>query len=194
MHLYGVRRINHCRLFLFLFCCVAYAQLPLGYGVKGGVALTNEYGTPPSTLGISSNGKDYIVGPFVELRLLLGVSIEADALYQPVSLQDLSKVGGSLITGNYASWEFPVLAKYHFRLPVPLVKPLVEAGPSFRVHSGSLPDLKVNGVTFGGGVEFKLPVIRLSSELRYTRWASPGSAAISSPNVNQVELLFGVSF
>lgn len=187
-------RIKVFLLFVFLCSSVAEAQSPLGYGIKGGVALTDEYGSPQSTLGITSDGKDYIVGPFVELRLLHGVSVEADALYQQVNLQNLSAIAGSLTKSSYVSWEFPVLAKYHFGLPVPLVRPLIEAGPAFRAQSGSLPGFTASGFTFGGGVEFKLPLIRLSSDLRYTRWASPGSTTTASPNVNQVELLFGLSF
>ena len=178
---------------LFLLGCVAHAQSPFGYGIKGGVALTNEYGLTQSTFGVTSNGKDYIAGPFFELRLAFGLSVEADALYQRVNLRNLPTIG-SLTTGSYNSWEFPVLAKYHFRLPVPLIKPLVEAGPAFRAHSSSLPDLTASGFALGGGVEFKLPLIRLSSDLRYTRWTSPASTAATSPNANQVELLFGIGF
>jgi len=188
-----VLRTNLSRSLLFLISCVAYAQSPLGFGIKGGVALTNEYGLTQTTLGITSNGKDYIVGPFAELRFPFGFGVEADALYQQVNLRNLPQIG-TLTTASYMSWEFPVLAKYRFRLPVPLIKPLIEAGPAFRAHSSSLPDLTAAGFAFGGGVEFKLPLIRLSSDLRYTRWASPGSAATTSPNVNQVELLFGIAF
>jgi len=174
--------------------CVVYAQSPLGYGIKGGVALTNEYGSTLNNLGISSDGNDFIIGPFVELRLVKGFSVEADALYQPVNLQNLSSLTGSLTKSSYMSWEFPVLAKYRFRIPAPLIKPLIEGGPAFRAHSSSLPDLTASGFTFGGGVEFKVPFVRLSSELRYTHWTAPGSTATASPKANQAELLFGIAF
>ncbi len=183
-------------LFYLLLCFCAFpvhAQSPFGYGIKGGVALTDEYGMTQSTFGITSNGKDYIVGAFAELRFPFGIGFEGDALYQRVNLRNLPIIG-AFTTGSYNSWEFPVLAKYRFRLPVPVVKPFVEAGPSFRAESSSLPDLSAAGVIFGGGVEFKLPVIRLSSDLRYTHWKSAGSAATTNPNANQVELLFGIAF
>lgn len=170
-------------LLLLAVSWVGYGQLPVGFGVKGGWSLTNAYNLS------SSNAKDYVVGPFADVRLGLGLGVEGDALYHPVSLTNL--------TSSHAIWEFPVLAKYHFSLPAPLVKPLVEAGPAFRAHSGSLPNLTSKGFVMGAGVEVKLLLIRASSELRYTRWGSSPSntsATNAFPNANQVEVLFGLSF
>ena len=163
----------------------AYAQSPLGFGIKGGFPLTDAY-TQSAIVNAATNGKNYIVGPFAEIRLPFGLGVEGDALYHPVSLTNL--------TSTRATWEFPILAKYRFSLPVPLIKPLIEAGPAFRAHSSDLPNLTGNGFTFGGGVEFKLPVIRLSSDVRYTRWKSAGTGTNAFPNANQVELLFGIGF
>ena len=159
---------------------IGYGQLPVGFGVKGGWSLTNAYNLS------SSNAKDYVVGPFADLRLAFGIGVEGDALYHPVSLTNL--------TSTQAIWEFPVLVKYHFALPVPLVKPLVEAGPSFRTHTGNLPNLTNEGFAMGAGAEFKLLLIRASSELRYTRWGKPSTATGAFPDANQVEVLFGISF
>jgi hypothetical protein len=183
---------------------VAYAQLPIGFGIKAGVALTDAYapGGGDPDLGpytTQSYTKDYIVGPFVDLRLPLGLGAEADALYRPVSLQYISfGVTGSTYVvpssmGRYTTWEFPILAKY--RLPLPHIKPMIEIGPSFRAHASGAMALQDKGFTVGGGVEFKLPLIRLSSDLRYTRWASSDLVYGNfTPNRNQVELLFGISF
>lgn len=56
---------------------------------------------------------------------------------------------------------------------------------------------------FGGGLVFRLSHIRVSPELRYTRWANPnflepafarfGHAMLRS-NQDQAEVLLGVSF
>jgi hypothetical protein len=167
---------------LFFLGCAAslQAQSPLGFGIKGGYSLTSELGTF-SSLGVASSGQYYVVGPFAELRLPFGIGVEGDALYERVTSSQ----------GGY--WEFPVLANYHFSIPAPIVKPYVEAGPSFRAHTSNLPALTSRGFLAGAGVEFKLPVIRLSSDLRYTRWSQPGPAS-SFPNVNQVELVFGIGF
>jgi hypothetical protein len=181
---------------VLLFCGVSYAQLPFGYGIKGGVGLTHDYSPESTGFGFSSSGRDYIVGPYVELRLPFGLGVEADALYRPVNVIDEpNQWFGGLAKGSYPSWEFPVLAKYRFRLPIPLIKPLIEAGPSFRIHAASLPNLTPAGFTAGGGVEFKVPLIRFSSEIRWTHWAAPSAiGAVSSPNANQAELLFGIGF
>jgi hypothetical protein len=95
------------------------------------------------------------------------------------------------MVNRYTTFEFPVLAKY--RLPIRDIKPIVEAGPSFRA-GGSNYGLRRFGFTVGGGVQFNLPVIRLSSDLRYTRWDSNSLIYNDQPNSNQVELLFGISF
>ena len=188
-----VTKLSRC--LIFFVSCIAYAQLPVDFGIKGGFSLTDAYGhccnTQPSAT--YSNAKDYLVGPFVELQLIKGFSVEADGLFRPVNLVSSATLTNAFSVSRFTTWEFPVLAKVRLgRFPV--IKPLIEAGPSFRVHVNRAPNLTADGFTAGAGVEFKLPVIHLSSDLRYTRWTSPGSAASTSPNLNQVELLFGISF
>lgn len=181
----------------FIRCCVfligvaAYAQLPFGFGIKGGLGLTDAYATVGSAF-TQSAAKDPIVGAFAELRLPFGLGAEADALYRPVSLEANPGTTSFLPpNGRYTTWEFPILAKY--RLPVWHIKPIVEVGPSFRSHSSGALALTSSGLTVGGGVEFKVPVVRLSSDLRYTRWTQSDFTDVL-PNANQVELLFGISF
>jgi hypothetical protein len=190
-----VHRLNICRYFVFFVGLSAYAQLPIDFGIKGGISLTDAYNASNSEpFRTSSNAKDYIVGPFVDLRLVKDLGVEADALFRPVDLVSFPKPGDIVSVNHFTTWEFPVLAKYRFRCPLPILRPIIEAGPSFRAHAGSAPGLTASGFTLGGGVELKLPVVRLSSDLRYTRWQSPGSPTAISPEVNQVELLFGISF
>lgn len=192
---------------LFLFSTAAFGQHLLSVGVKGGVALSDAYNSSTitdrannSVVRLFSNEKDYLVGPTVELHLPLGLSVEADALYRPLSLASqtgipgspLSKAGSTRVT----TWEFPVLAK--FRLPVPIAKPYVDAGPSFR-HVGQLGDyLSSTGFAVGAGVELHAPLVRVSPEVRYTRWAGDstpaGTGTFASSNLNQVELLVGFTF
>ena len=97
------------------------------------------------------------------------------------------------------TWEFPLLAKY--RLSTPVIKPFLEAGPSFRhvsLFSGDSPHLSQAGFTAGVGVGFKLMRLRIDPEIRYTRWGtdSKPSPYLFDPrsNVNQAELLLGLSF
>lgn len=200
-------KISHALLVALLTAgALAHAESPFGFGIKGGVGLTNAFnqtygsGNLASTVLTQSAAKDYIVGPSAEFRLPLGFSVEADALYRPVSFETISSIAvtstsvtpGPWVESRRTTFEFPLLAKY--RLPLARLKPSIQGGPSFRSGaSGQLYGLGHYGLTFGAGLEFKLPVIRLSSDLRYTRW-DVGQTIYALPNRNQVELLFGVSF
>jgi len=190
----------------FMICNVApvSAQSPVGFGIKGGFGITDAFspgGDPPVVFSQSAT-KDFIIGPTVDFRFPLGLGLEADALYRPASLEIQSTVVTNPTTNPTFSTtpfvkqhvnvvEFPVLAEY--RLPVFHLKPVVEAGPSFRA-GGSNFYLTHYGFTVGGGLEFRIPVVRLSTDLRYTRWRGSSSTTEATPNNNQVELLFGLSF
>jgi len=57
--------------------------------------------------------------------------------------------------------------------------------------------LSNHGFVIGGGVDIKLLLLRVSPEIRYTRWGQ--DAAVNSfpgaiSNVNQAEFLVGLSF
>lgn len=170
-------------------------------GITGGVGLTD--GIQNQSVGgyhFYSGSKDYIVGPMVELGLPFHLSVEADALYRPLSLASYIALENGLNTaiahGNVTTWEFPLLAKYKFLFP--LVKPFVELGPSFRAAgnlNGTSPSH--DGVTLGGGVEVHLLWLKIAPQIRYTHWApdnaSP-SLIVPLTNPNQVEFLLGLSF
>lgn len=192
---------------LILLACsltTAFAAEHLfSFGIKGGVPLTDAF-SDSTTLGVDvfthtfSNSKNYVIGPTVELSLPFGFAVEADALYRPLNLTtDITVVPQPLAhySTNIASWEFPILGKYHF-LHTPVVKPYVEAGPIFR-HVGSQgPYFSNSGFALGGGVDLKLWLVRLSPELRYTRWGGDAATTFTVPpsQLNQAEFLIGISF
>ncbi len=169
---------------------------PLSIGIRGGVPLTSGFTTftaPGTTIRYDSGSNLYMVGPMAELHLPLGLSVEADGLYHPLSQRTTAL--GSSSTENIPSWEFPILAKYHF--PFPVVKPVIMAGPSFR-HI-RFDYFSNSGFTIGGGVEIKLARIRVEPELRYTRWggdAAPGpGVGFNIPSqLNQGSFLVGIAF
>jgi len=174
-------------LFLFAtgFAISAFGQ-SFGVGLKGGFGLTDSFSN-------TSGSKDYVIGPTFEIRLPFSLAVEADALYRPLNETSSTSI---------SSWEIPVVAKYRFHAPI--VRPYIEAGPSFRALGNLGIDLSSvgerlsdKGFTAGAGVEFKIPFIRIAPELRYTHWGAdynvPASGAIPS-NQNQAELLVGVSF
>ncbi|HVW09607.1 MAG TPA: outer membrane beta-barrel protein [Bryobacteraceae bacterium] len=184
----------------------AFCQLPISLGIKGGGALTDAFSDRSATVGgvttrtYSPQG-DYIVGPMLELHLPMGISAEVDALYRPLHLRtEFASTAGSFSgPGTVNSWEFPILAKYHFGIP--FVKPFIEAGPSFRHVSqfaGDTPHLSTNGLALGAGVEAKALFVRIAPEFRYTHWGTDSNRGTSpftpSSNPNQVEFLIGISF
>jgi hypothetical protein len=94
--------------------------------------------------------------------------------------------------------EFPILLKAHF-LHTPIVKPYVEAGPIFRYVATNVSYVSSNGFALGAGADFKLRLVRVGPELRYSHWGSDSASALlnaSLPpsNKNQVEFLIGLSF
>jgi hypothetical protein len=87
--------------------------------------------------------------------------------------------------------------KYHFVSERPW-KPYVEAGPSFRTGAQQLSYLSDTGVSAGVGADFRVPLVRLSPEFRYTHWSSDSAHAITAVPLasrqDQVEFLVGISF
>jgi hypothetical protein len=174
----------------------AFSQ-QLSFGVLGGVPLTSAVIVNPSGFTFDSARKG-MVGGLVEVSLPFGLSVEGDVLFHPLNLE----VGANppppftaITVYDYKVFEFPVLAKA--RLTSGLLRPFVEGGPTFR---GSPDTLNIShfGVTVGFGVELgKRRLLRVSPEVRYTRWGSDNlitANGVSGEQLNQVALLLGVSF
>jgi opacity protein-like surface antigen len=188
------------------FSGVASAQL-FSAGIKAGIPVTDPFAdltfpspfTTGQTIHSYSNSKKFVAGGMVELHLPLGFSVEADGLYRPlrliVDVTNAGLPGMGRDSVNYTSWEVPIVAKYRF-VHTPLLKPYVAAGPSFRFLS-TLPAnfMSSRGFTLGGGVEFKVTRLRISPEVRYTRWGSDSNFNFDTKsNRNQAELLIGVTY
>jgi hypothetical protein len=197
------------------------AQNWISVGVKGGVPLTDPIGGrtynvviatipnpfgPPSivsqTTMVSSGSRRLVLGPTLELQLPFGLAVEADALYRPMSVnvQSTTPLGrlamiGTTLVNRVDTWEIPFLAKY--RLPVPVIKPYVEAGPNFRAISASLAQhMSARGFSAGIGVESHIGPLRIAPEVRYTHWGSDGSYATpyhAKSYPNQLEFLAGLA-
>jgi opacity protein-like surface antigen len=192
---------------LFLIVAGCSVAQSVGFGVKVGAPLTDALNAANGNGTLANNATRFTIGPMVELRLPFGVGVEADLLYKRVNGVYTQPEVSAGVTAN--SFEIPVLLKYRF--PFPIVKPYVEAGPSFRkfanvnhLLSGSsiqfASDKGGAGLTFGAGVEVKLLLIRVSPELRYTHWGSRAFSAsalgtdVLHANQNQAEFLVGISF
>jgi hypothetical protein len=141
--------------------------------------------------------RNYLIGPTIEVRLPLGLSVEADALYRPQSEAGVSLFGrlATPIAHDYSSWEFPVLGKYRFNAPI--VKPFIAAGPSFRALESPLNHYwSKAGATAAVGVEGKLLHVRIAPEVRYTHWGKDSGDArlFFASKRNQAEFLIGLAF
>jgi hypothetical protein len=182
----------------------ADCQLP-SFGIKGGVPLSDAYSDYNLGDGaISSHFNNrYTVGPTAEIHFPLHLSLEADVLWRDSGY----KTTGSVLAGGSATandWQIPLLAKLD--LSHGPVGPFIDGGVAYRHLSVNRNNpagqlfLGVSnpndaGVVIGAGVQFKLLLIRISPEIRYTHWGQTAfsNAAVISNN-NQVDLLVGVTF
>lgn len=191
-------------------------------GVKAGGRVTDDLS---SASGVAtSESKRYVVGPMLELGLPLGLSVEADALYQRQGYQSSSSnfEGSATNWVRASAWEVPVVFKY--KLPFLILKPFVEAGVAPRVMSGATSssvysniDFTTGAITYGqshgsaewsnsvgavvgGGVQFSFGSLRLAPEVRYTHWNNTpinesGPYGYQFQSTqNQVDLLVGIAW
>ena len=161
---------------LFILATLLPAQ-HIGVGVKGGVPIIDATKLIDRNLTSIRKG-DFVVGPMVELLLPAGLGVELNALYR---------------RGNGVSTlEFPLVGKYRF--PGILVRPTISGGFVFQ-RLTDIPGLdNRKGIIAGGGVEIKLPKLRIGPELRYTRYNRQITGRGFLTGTNQVDLLVGFSF
>ncbi|MBM3775865.1 MAG: PorT family protein [Acidobacteria bacterium] len=168
-------------------------QAQVSAGVKAGVPLTDFFEVASSPrFGFTSETKRYLIGPTFELRLPAGLGFELDVLYRRFRYD----IAGRRTTGT--AWEFPLLFKYRF--PGILVRPFVDLGVSFDRFSGlrqaaELSDRVNKGFVAGAGFEIRALILRISPEIRYTRWADePFNDPVFRWSKNQAEFLVGFTF
>ena len=185
----------------------AFAQI--SFGLRGGVPLTDFYHLVSSGGATFQSGSTrFILGPTIEVHLPAGFGIEADALYRHFNYNATGTLADTLVNSKANSaWEFPLLIKY--RVPAPVVRPFLDAGFAFDRWSGvkqitnavGLTKSDVSGVNtgvvLGGGLELKLPFIKISPEIRFTRWGAKNISDLGGVlhlNQNQAEFLIGLTF
>lgn len=133
-----------------------------------------------------------LIGPAMEAALLQHFYVEVDALYHPIvasrrTLLSNGQVFDSFSGAEGRTFEFPVLGKYKFGAG--RVKPLFEAGPSFRLLT---ENSSLFGITAGAGLEVRLRIFKIAPALRFTHWGPQGYHVPSAEvRVNQVEFLTG---
>jgi hypothetical protein len=179
---------------LFLVLCGSLCAQPFSAGLEVGAPFTDAIsiaaGAPIDT---TINNNHYIIGPYGEVRLPGGFSVEIEALYRGFSssyLGSLQQTGGN--------WEFPVLAKYKLLKSGP-VKPYIEGGLVLSHLTGSHFDVahaSNYGITLGAGIEIHALVLRISPEIRYDGFFLHdfSSTSFVQSNRNQAMVLVGIGF
>ena len=204
MALLQIRFFSLACLSLLAFGLPGNCQL-LSFGIKGGVPLSDAYSDANLGNGATSShlNNHYTIGPTAEIHFPLHLSFEADVLYRHSRYSATSNIvpAGSASANDF---QIPLLAKLD--LSHGLVGTFIDGGLAYRHLSVNLDNpakqlfLGVNnpnseGVALGGGIQFKLLLIHISPEIRYTHWGQIAfsNAAVTSNN-NQIDLLVGVTF
>jgi len=203
------------RTFLGLFVLAGLAvpvqaQLPIGFGLKGGARLTDFTQDFSGVIGQTTKQDHvYTLGPYAELNLPIGFSLEADLLYKKSGATFAQAFSPSLATRqfNFDSFDIPILVKKRFGEKGIFFRPFVDGGIANRYSTG-LPGTASltnplgtgthggwqEGLVLGGGVEFKVLIVKISGELRWTRYGNISASTLPKLNANQAELLIGVGF
>ena len=208
---------------LFAFTAAAAFSQPFGFGITGGVPMTDFLNAARSqNFAFNTNTNRYVIGPTGELRLPFGLGIEVDALYRHFGYTGVGGTTGITTTSTQSvttggAWEFPVLGKYTFKGK--LARPFVCAGVAWDKLSGltqavtstvagltkssstsnpvELTNNATIGYVFGGGLQVKLLMIHIAPQVRLTRWNSEhfiDPNGLLHSNLNQAELLVSLTF
>jgi hypothetical protein len=204
-----------------LFLPSAARAQSLSVGVKGGVPLTDAF---DGSFGVRSEAKRYTVGPTIELGLPLSLAVEVSALYRRTgySASDTNAGSAFLTQVRANAWEFPILGKLYLPGDFLPVRPFVEAGYVARTFTGVsavasslgpgvitltplntsalLGENPTHGIALGGGLRLKAGGLKISPEIRYTRWTgrpfeTRGSRGFFvQPVENQADFFLGLRF
>lgn len=177
-------------LLIALVLCAPLSAQSIDWGIKGGVPFNDAIKAAES---YSSNFSRWTVGPVVELNLPAGLGLELDALYRRTGYSSTDRFNMAFLDSS--SLEFPLLVKYKF--PGIVARMYVEGGFVFR-RIGDIPLLQhanSKGFVGGLGIRFTLPLIKISPEVRYTRWDNEPFQLPSLKSArNQMEFLVGITF
>jgi hypothetical protein len=188
----------------------------VSFGVMAGLALTDGFQTRTesysNTLAIdpatgiltptdvvatlNSNRTSPVAGINVGVPVYRELSLEIGIIYRPMYAMDIQQFSNGYTSQDRFSvltWEFPILARYRFRLRG--VDPFVETGPSFRI-SGNLNGANPSrlGVTGGAGIEWHRPSVTLEPTLRFTWRNADSNTNGMATRRNQAELSLNFRF
>jgi opacity protein-like surface antigen len=202
---------------IFLFGCTIAAAQPISLQLKAGVPMTSVLDTVSAArTTVNHLTNPYILGAGVELRLPAGFGVEFDALYRRFSYDANIFETVTNLNTSANNWQFPLLIKKRFSGG--LVRPFLGAGANFNKITGvsqtvqtvaqritlSDPDElthdSATGFLVAGGLEINALFLKITPEVRYTRWGRDNFTGVIGPggtissNRNQAEFLLGIGF
>lgn len=175
---------------------LAAQMRPVELGFKAGVPLSELANVKGADAASGDDSLPFTAGGLLQLNLPIGFAIEANVLYKRPGYE----LGS--IRSRSSQWEFPILLKGYPLGRNPVIQPYTGAGISFRhtSTSGEGEGGGDRGLVLAAGVRNGPGRIKISPELRYTRWF--GSTRLfdgltggrAETGKNQLEVLVGVTF
>ncbi|MBM3726462.1 MAG: hypothetical protein FJW40_13670 [Acidobacteria bacterium] len=186
--------------------CSAYGQF--SGGLIGGVGLSE-----PVT-GFKAKSNNYIVGGTTEIGLPAGLAIEGDLLFKRLGSVFYSAGGtGPVREAKAYAVDVPILGKLYLGRHLLLARPYVAGGITLRrlfgtsESSGAPPTFSIRplpsfvfrradvsetfrGTTFAAGIRINALVLKISPEIRITKWGDQGLPI----NTKQAEFLVSLRF
>jgi outer membrane protein W len=185
-------------IFAGLLTAVCACAQGVSVGVLGGAPFLNVVSaTTVDGVAYSPTSLKYTVGGAFQLNLPFRLRIELDALYRPASFS----VSTPPSETTASEWRFPVILQYrlnHGGFFQPFLgvgasfQHLYQIGNAIKSGTGSIVTNSPAGMLVDGGVDYKLGLFRLSTELRYTRQFNDSIQSLSQ--LNQAEVLVGFHF
>lgn len=172
---------------VLISCLPVTAQFHVG--VKAGVPVTDVTETINNAVVSKNLPSRWTIGPMLEVDLPGGLGVEVDALYRRVGYE--ANAGRGQFSDGL--WDFPLMAKYRF--PGVRVRPYIGGGWTYRRLNDLLRfSSSSNGFVGAAGVRIKLPLVKISPEFRYTRWANEDIQPGFRTKKDQAEILVGITF
>ena len=166
----------------------------ISVGLRGGVPLNDTLTVVQDRF--KNIPKRYVFGPTIEVRLPANLGFVFDVLYQKLEYQQL---GTAAASRSGSQWEFPLMLRKRFGQS--FARPFLGGGVSFNKISGignpvEFVKSSTTGIVFSGGVEVKIPLIRITPEIRYGRRLDDNFKLqnLLESDRNQFKVLVGVTF
>lgn len=174
----------------FFLAATALSAQSISVGIRAGVPFNDVLS---ANSNFTSTPHHWTFGPTLEIRLPLNLGFTFDALYSQLEYQSNTPFALTAFRGG--NWDFPVMLRYRFKA-LPLIRPYVAGGGSFNKLTGfTTPTSSARGMVFGGGVEIKALLIRISPELRWThRFGDNFNITGLKTAADQATFLVGVTF